>query len=266
MSENTRFFLKFANYLADEARNISSLYFKKKIKIHSKQKKHFDPVTIADVDIQKRINKLIHKQYPKHSIIGEEDSIIQNSNYEWCVDPIDGTQSFIQGVPLWGTLIALSKNGKIILGIADIPSLNERYVGYAKISYKIIRNKKSLLRVRKYSKLSESILNTTSPYLFANKADQKCFEKLSKKVKSTRMGGDCYSYCLLADGLVDIVVESGLKPWDIRALVPIIKNAGGIINSWEGNDVSSGGRIIATTNNNLFSKCQKVLLTKKPSS
>ena len=265
MENNIKLFNLFANHLADEARKISMFYFKKKIKINNKSKKDFDPVTVADIGIQKKINKLIDKQFPSHSILGEEDSIIRNSEYEWCVDPIDGTKSYIQGVPLWGTLISLSKNNEIILGLADIPALDERYVGHSKLSYKVVKNKKTLLQVRSTENLSESILNTTSPYVFANKNDQKSFERLSLKVKSTRLGGDCYSYCLLADGLIDIVVESGLKPWDIRALVPIIKNAGGIINTWESKTVSSGGRIIATTNKELFKKSQKVLKMKKPS-
>ena len=116
---------------------------KEKIKIVSKQDAYFDPVTIADINIQQKLHTLIEKQYPSHSMIGEEESIIKDSEYEWCIDPIDGTKSFIQGVPLWGTLISLSKNNKIILGIADIPALNERYVGYENIAYKII-NKKEL--------------------------------------------------------------------------------------------------------------------------
>tara|TARA_Y100000748_G_scaffold269245_1_gene241259 strand:+ start:1709 stop:2509 length:801 start_codon:yes stop_codon:yes gene_type:complete len=265
MEENIKFLNQFANYLADEAKKISLFYFKKKIKINNKNKKDFDPVTAADIEVQRKINTLINKQFPNHSILGEENSIIKNSEYEWCVDPIDGTKSYIQGVPLWGTLISLSKNNKIILGLADIPALGERYIGHSKLSYKIIKNKKTLLKVRGTKKLSESILNTTSPYVFENKNDQKSFESLSSKVKSTRLGGDCYSYCLLADGLVDIVVESGLKPWDIRALVPIINNAGGIINTWESNTVAGGGRIIAATNMELFKKSQKILKTKKPS-
>ena len=100
--------------------------------------------------------------------------------------------------------------------------------------------------------------------MFANKSDQSSFEKLSKIVKSTRLGGDCYSYCLLADGHVDIVVESGLKPWDIRALEPIIFNSGGFIGTWEGTSVINGGRIIACNNKTLFKKVQKIII-KKPS-
>ena len=259
MSENINFLVRFSNFLADEARTISMKYFKKKIKISSKNKKEFDPVTIADIAIQKKLNKIIENSYPSHSIIGEEESNVKFSDYEWCIDPIDGTKSFIQGIPLWGTLISLAKNGRIILGLADMPALDERYIGYSKIAYKIIKGKKSLIKVNQVSNISDTILNTTSPYIFANKSDQSSFERLNKKVKSTRLGGDCYSYCLLADGYVDAVVESGLRPWDIRALEPIIINAGGVINTWEGESVYQGGRIIACNNKKLFKKIQKIL-------
>ncbi|MDC3163447.1 hypothetical protein OA537_01615 [Pelagibacteraceae bacterium] len=108
------------------------------------------------------------------------------------------------------------------------------------------------------------MLNTTSPYVFANKNDQKVFEKVAKKVKTVRLGGDCYSYCLLADGHVDIVLESGLKPWDIRALEPIIVNAGGKLKTWEGDRIFNGGRIIATASKELFKKTANEI-KKKPS-
>ena len=264
MKEGIHNFVKIGNHIADEARKISLKYFKKKLKIKSKNLEGFDPVTIADINVQKNINKIIKNYFPCHSILGEEESVEKISNYQWCIDPIDGTKSFIQGVPLWGTLISLSRNDKIILGIADIPALDERYIGYSKISYKVIKGKKTNLKTSKVIKLKDSILNTTSPYVFANNQDQKIFESLVKKCKSTRLGGDCYSYCLLADGHVDIVVESGLKPWDIRALEPIIKNAGGELETWEGHKIFHGGRIIATSNNKLAKKVKKVLLKKKP--
>ena len=251
--------------LADEARLISLKYFKKKMKFENKERSGFDPVTVADIKIQKKLNRLILKYFPNHSIIGEEETRIKNSTYEWCIDPIDGTKSFIQGMPLWGTLISLSENSNIILGIVDIPALDERYIGYEKKSYKIINDKKINLKVKNNKDISESILNTTSPYLFANKNDQSSFERLSKKVKLTRLGGDCYSYCLLADGLVDIVVESGLNAWDIRALEPIIMNAGGILKTWDNKNISKGGRIIACANNEIFNRCRTILNKKNPS-
>ena len=264
MSDDLKKFVKFSNELANKARLISLFYFKRKIKIKNKNINGFDPVTIADIKIQKTLNKLILNSYPDHSILGEEESFIKSEKYEWCIDPIDGTKSFIQGVPLWGTLISLSKSGKIILGIADIPALNERYIGYSDVAYKIKDNVKRRLKVKNTKKLSEVILNTTSPYVFANKKDQKSFEALSEKTKSTRLGGDCYSYCLLADGHVDVVVESGLNPWDIRALEPIIINAGGIIRTWNNKEIFNGGRIIACNNESIFKESQKILIKKKP--
>tara|TARA_Y100000816_G_scaffold135420_1_gene95708 strand:+ start:629 stop:1453 length:825 start_codon:yes stop_codon:yes gene_type:complete len=264
MKKDIQKFLDFSNVLADEARLISLKYFKKKILIKNKKRNGFDPVTVADIKIQKKLNQLILEHYADHSIIGEEETYAKESTYEWCIDPIDGTKSFIQGMPLWGTLISLSKNKNIILGLADIPALDERYIGYKKKAYKIINGKKTNLKVKSNKEISESILNTTSPYLFANKNDQSSFERLSKKVKLTRLGGDCYSYCLLADGHIDIVVESGLNPWDIRALEPIIINAGGVLKTWDNKKVFDGGRIIACANNKIFNKCRGILNKKNP--
>ena len=253
-------FLSFGNMLVDESRKISLKYYKKNIDINSKSNSKFDPVTIADLAIQKCINNLIIKKYPNHSIIGEEQSLITDSEYEWCIDPIDGTRSFINGFPMWGTLISLSKNNKIILGIADMPALDERYIGYEKLSYKIINNKKKILKVKKNKQLSKSTLSSTSPYLFDNKKDQASFNKLSKKVNDVHYGGNCYAYCLLADGHIDIIVESGLGPWDIRALVPIVKNAGGIIKTWNNADPKDGGRIIAANEKSTLIQSQSILL------
>ena len=264
MKECIHNFAKVANYIADDTRKISLNYFKKKLSIKSKDKKNFDPVTIADIKVQRKINQIIKKYFPTHSILGEEESVENVSDYQWCIDPIDGTKSFIQGFPIWGTLISLSRKKDIILGIADIPVLDERYIGYSQLSYKIKNGKKTKLKVKDTDKIKDCILNTTSPYVFANKKDQNIFEKVAKKVKTVRLGGDCYSYCLLADGHIDLILESGLMPWDIRALEPIIINAGGILKTWEGNKILNGGRIVAAANNQLFKKVQKILMKRKP--
>ena len=255
---NIREFLHFGNLLADNSRKISLKYFKKKINISSKSMDRFNPVTIADTSVQSYINTSINKKYPDHSIIGEESSLIQDSKYEWCIDPIDGTNSFITGFPTWGTLISLSINEKIVLGIADFPALNERYVGYDKVSYKLVKNRKKILKVKSNS-LSKSILSSTSTYAFKNKNDKNIFEKIAKKIKNIHLGGDCYQYCLLADGYIDIVMESGLNSYDIRALIPIIKNSGGSIATWNEDNPKDGGRIIATSSRKLLSKVQSLI-------
>ena len=257
---NINEFLKFGNKLADNSRKISLSFFKKNINIRSKSKSKFDPVTEADISTQNYINNCIKKKFPTHSIVGEEDSQIKDNKYEWCIDPIDGTRSFITGFPTWGTLISLSKNGKIILGIVDMPALDERYIGYKKISYKIINNKKKILKVKKNKDLSKSILSSTSIYEFKTTKEKKDFNKVSKKVSGVHFGGDCYQYCLLADGHIDLIIETGLNSWDIRALIPIVKNAGGSIKTWENKDPKDGGRIIAASNQSLLNKTRSLLL------
>ena len=152
----------------------------------------------------------------------------------------------------------MSISEKIVLGNADFPALNERYVGYEKISYKLINNRKKILKVRSNS-LSKSILSTTSTYAFKNQSDKNLFEKISKKTKNVHLGGDCYQYCLLADGYLDIVMESGLSSYDIRALIPIIKNSGGSIKTWNGKNPKDGGKIIATSSRQLLSKVRSLI-------
>ena len=257
---NINEFLKFSNKLADNSRRISLNFFKKNLDVQSKSKSKFDPVTEADISAQNYINNCIRKKFPNHSIIGEENSQIKDNEFEWCIDPIDGTRSFITGFPTWGTLISLSKNGKVILGIVDMPALDERYIGYNKISYKITNKRKKILKVKKNKDLSKSILSSTSIYEFKTIKDKKDFNKISKKVSSTHFGGDCYQYCLLADGHIDLIIETGLNSWDIRALIPIVGNAGGAIKTWENKDPKDGGKIIAANNKTLFNKTQSLLL------
>jgi len=257
---NINEFLKFGNKLADNSRKISLSFFKKNIDIRSKSKSKFDPVTEADISTQNYINNCIKKKFPTHSIVGEEDSQIKDNKYEWCIDPIDGTRSFITGFPTWGTLISLSKNDEVILGIVDMPALDERYIGYNNISYKITNNRKKILKVKKNKDLSKSILSSTSIYEFKTTKDKKDFNKVSKKVSGVHFGGDCYQYCLLADGYIDIIIETGLNSWDIRALIPIVSNAGGCIKTWKNIDPKDGGKIIAANNKTLFNKTQSLLL------
>ena len=257
---NINEFLKFGNKLADNSRKISLGFFKKNINIRSKSRSKFDPVTEADISTQNYINNCINKKFPTHSIVGEEDSQIKDNKYEWCIDPIDGTRSFITGFPTWGTLISLSKNDKVILGIVDMPALDERYIGYNNISYKITNNRKKILKVKKNKDLSKSILSSTSIYEFKTTKDKKDFNKVSKKVSGVHFGGDCYQYCLLADGYIDIIIETGLNSWDIRALIPIVSNAGGCIKTWKNIEPKDGGKIIAANNKTLFNKTQSLLL------
>ncbi len=188
---------------------------------------------------------LIRKTFPDHGIIGEEYGDERtDAEYVWALDPIDGTKSFICGLPVWGTLIALTRAGEPVYGMMHQPFTREAFTGDGQAAnYRGPTGKRSL-RVRRCAKLAEAILSTTSPLLM-NAADRKTFGKVEKAVRLSRYGGDCYAYCMLAAGHVDLVIETELKPYDVMPLIPIITGAGGIITSWNGGPAKSGGRVIA---------------------
>lgn len=172
------------------------------------------------------------------------------------LDPIDGTRAFIMGYPLWGVLIGLMDGPDTILGMMDQPFTGERFFATAPHATPKGQPKGAFwtgpggakpkkLRTRPCNKLSEAILGCTTPDMFKSADEAARFQSLSKQVRMTRFGGDCYAYCLLAAGHVDLVVEAGLKAVDIVALIPIIEQAGGVVTDWNGGPATNGGRIIA---------------------
>jgi inositol-phosphate phosphatase/L-galactose 1-phosphate phosphatase/histidinol-phosphatase len=248
--------LAFAHDLADEAGKIIRRYFRHKFAID--EKPDHTPVTIADRAAERAMRRLIKARFPTHGIIGEEYGRAQaEAEYVWVLDPIDGTKSFISGVPLFGTLIALTHRGQPILGVVDQPILRERWVGAA--GRKTTLNGKRI-KTRACASLDRATLFATSPDLFAA-GDATGFERLRRAVKLTRFGADCYAYALLASGFVDLVVEAGLKPHDFCALAPVIAGAGGAMTDWQGKalDFHSDGRVVASGDQALASKAREVL-------
>lgn len=232
---------------ADESGKVILPFFRGEFSVDHKQGKGlFDPVTEADRAAEKAIRDIIFKHYPTHGFIGEEFGTIPGqSRYGWIVDPIDGTRAFISGSPLWGSLIGLTEDGKPLMGMMNQPFTGERFYGGPEGAFFQRGDERRMLEVRQDISLDEALIMTTCPDLFANEDDLARFHALRGKCRMTRYGGDCYSYCLLAMGSVDLVVESGLAPYDIAPLIPIIKGAGGVITSWEGDEAFDGGRIIA---------------------
>ncbi|XP_047327096.1 bifunctional phosphatase IMPL2, chloroplastic [Impatiens glandulifera] len=227
-------FLEVGNELADAAGEVIRKYFRKRVDIMDKEDS--SPVTIADQAAEESMISLIQQHFPSHAIYGEENGWRckeKFAEYVWVLDPIDGTKSFITGKPLFGTLIALLHKGKPIMGIIDQPILKERWIG--------MKGRKTILNgeeisTRTCSKLSQAYLYTTSPHLFSGEAVV-AFERVRNKVKVPLYGCDCYAYALLASGFVDLVIESGLKPYDFLALIPVIEGAGGIISDWSGKEL-----------------------------
>lgn len=205
------------------------------------------------------MRKLISTHFPRHGIVGEEfGNERADAEYVWVLDPIDGTKSFIGGFPVWGTLIALLHNGVPAFGMMHQPYIRERFSGDNGAARYRGPNGERQLAVRRCPSLSEATLYTTSPLLM-NEAQRESFGSVERQVRLSRYGGDCYAYCMLAAGHVDLVIESGLKSYDIAALVPIITGAGGIVTTWDGKPAHNGGNIIAAGDPHVHEAAMKLL-------
>ncbi len=248
--------LSLANSAADEAAAISLSYFRQDIAVENKASAGlFDPVTQADKKIEQLIREKVADRFPAHGFYGEEgDNAMQRDTHIWVVDPIDGTRAFITGMPAWGTLLALFDGQDVVLGLLDQPFLGERYVGVAGESYLVNHKGKQALSTRGTTLVESAVLHCTTPEMFSDPKQLAQFNKLTNEVAMTRYGGDCYSYALLAMGLVDAVIESDLKPYDIQALIPIVTGAGGVVSDWHGGSAVAGGAVVASANADLHER------------
>ena len=239
-------FSAFVNELASVSGEIILPFFRTALSVEDKGRNgSFDPVTAADHAAETAMRTLIRRTFPDHGIIGEEYGRERpDAEYVWVLDPIDGTKSFISGMPAWGTLIALLRSGEPVFGIMNQPFIRERFSGDGRrASYRGPAGERDL-RVRTCADLARAVLFTTSPLLM-NESDRETFGRVEKAVRLSRYGGDCYAYCMLAAGHVDLVIETGLKPYDVLPLMPIIVGAGGVVTTWDGGAANAGGRIIA---------------------
>ena len=234
--------IQLAHALADAAGAVIRPYFRQAVAVIDKE--DASPVTVADREAEAAMRRLIAERFPEHGIIGEEyGSDRADAEFVWVLDPIDGTKSFISGVPLFGTLIALLHQGRPVLGIINQPISGERWLG--------VEGAPTLwngaeIRTRFCAGVEVATVFTTSPDMFQG-ADAESFARVRAAAKLVRYGGDCYAYGLCALGFVDAVVEAQLKPYDYCALVPIIAGAGGVITDWRGQrpGLESDGRILA---------------------
>ncbi|MGS0625766.1 inositol monophosphatase family protein [Ralstonia sp. VS2407] len=245
---------EFAQSLADLARRIAERYFRTSLRVSVKSDR--SPVTQADQEIEQEIRQAISQRYPQHAFFGEESGGIMQDAATWVVDPVDGTKSFICGVPLFGSLIAFLIDRRPILGVLEMPALKERWVGH---SGRTLFNGRQV-RVSDCKLLMEARLFATSPDMFAGPfAD--AFADVSSRVAMRRFGTDCYAYGLLASGHCDLVIEAGLKPYDVMALIPVIENAGGVVTDWSGRaiDTEFSGHIIAAASRELHEEALRCL-------
>ena len=179
------------------------------------------------------------------------------------LDPIDGTKSFISGMPAWGTLIALTRFGEPVFGVMNQPFTRERFSGDGGAAQLPRSGRRARPARAALRELVGGGLFTTSPLLM-NSADRTTFGKVEEAVRLSRYGGDCYAYCMLAAGHVDLVIETELKPYDVLPLVPIIAGAGGVITTWENGPPYDGGRIVAAGDKRVHAAALELLKDQAP--
>jgi myo-inositol-1(or 4)-monophosphatase len=216
----------FFHVLCDAAAEQTLPLFRSELGVSNKLDEDFDPVTEADRQAEMAIRTLIERRFPDHGIVGEEfGRVREDAVHQWIIDPIDGTRAFISGLPVWGTLVGLYENGIPVAGVMDQPFTRERYISTGGHSTLIVGGSDTTkLQSSSVQELSQATLMTTSPHLLTG-VEEKTYFEVEKSVKLFRYGCDCYAYCLLAAGQIDLVIEVGLNIYDIAALIPIIEGA-----------------------------------------
>jgi histidinol phosphatase-like enzyme (inositol monophosphatase family) len=201
------------------------------------------PVTAADRGAEKLMRRMIRHRFPDHGVIGEEfGSERDDAEWVWVLDPIDGTKSFITAVPLWGTLIALLHRGQPVLGCIHQPILGQLMLGDGMTT----TLNGAAVRCRPTQRIEEATLLTSDPLNAAKYQDGARYDALARRAKLVRTWGDCYGYLLVAAGWADVCLDPIMNPWDIAALVPIIRGAGGVITDWRGGEAYPADSTIAS--------------------
>jgi len=244
--------IAFAEDLAAVARAETLHRWAETVAAENKGGSGYDPVTDADREAERAMRALIHSRFPDHGVTGEEwpDEPAEGP-FSWSLDPVDGTRSFICRLPTWVTLAALIENGRPVLGLIDAPCLDELYLGSGEDAWLISKGGRTQIQTSGCIDLGEARLSTTDPFLFEGDASQS-FDRLRRSVRTTRYGHDGYAYARLAAGSIDLVIESGLKPHDYNALIPVMRAAGGTIGDWRGGDDFARGRVIAAASRELY--------------
>jgi histidinol-phosphatase len=234
--------------------------FRTAMSVDNKQARGFDPVTEADRRAEQVVRNLITSHFPDHGIIGEEwDDKQTDSPFRWIIDPIDGTRAFICGIPLWGTLIGLTVDGRAVAGLMSQPFTGETFIALPGEAYAARTGHYAALSTSGTTSLAAAKLMTTTPQLFREGSLRAAYDALERAVLLPRYGADCYAYCLLAAGHIDLVVEPGLKVVDIAPLVPIIREAGGVVTKFDGGPAEEGGDVVAAATPQLHAAALEVL-------
>ncbi|MCY4461303.1 MAG: inositol monophosphatase family protein [Albidovulum sp.] len=238
--------------LADAARTSILPFFRQEsLTVDNKAEASWDPVTEADRQAEKSMRAILSNRRPDDGILGEEfEPVPSASGLTWVLDPIDGTRGFLCGAPTWGVLIAVSSESGPIFGIVDQPYIGERFAGgFGKCWMEGPLGRRDL-RARSGKCLEQATLATTYPAI-GTEAECLAFRRLADRALLVRYGLDCYAYALLAAGQIDLIVEAGLKPFDVHAPIALVRAAGGIVTDWKGREAHGGGRLVAAATESL---------------
>ena len=235
-----------ARALADQARAITLAHFRQPLAVE--QKADATPVTQADRAVEAMMRAAVAARFPDHGFIGEEEGADRpQASHVWVVDPIDGTKKFITGNPLFGTLIALLRDGRPVLGMIDVPARDERWFGAKGLGARHeSAGHSQAARCRPCADIAAAALYSTAPAMFQG-PDADAFQRLAEAVNFPLWGGECYAYGLLASGHADIVIEADMALYDYMSHIAIVEEAGGVITDWQGGALSLGSdhRVIA---------------------
>ncbi|MBU1304809.1 MAG: histidinol-phosphatase [Alphaproteobacteria bacterium] len=228
--------------------------FRSGLDVDNKLDKGFDPVTEADRGAETAIRAVIAEAFPDHAIIGEEWGASGESDFSWIIDPVDGTRAFISGAPVWGTLIGFAHKGVAIAGIMSQPFIGETFLAVPGRATYRRGDVTTPIRTSGQTELAPARVFTTTPRLFNTPEIEAKWHAIEAATRLQRFGMDCYGYALLAAGHADLVIEPYLNTYDIAALVPIIREAGGAIACWDGSEPTGGGNVVAAATPELLEK------------
>ena len=253
--------LVFAQQAMQGAGAVALRYFRQPLEVENKLAEgNFDPVTCADRAVEAFLREELGRRFPDFGVIGEEDGVTPGtSDINWVIDPIDGTKAFISGFPTWGILLGLQQGDQVLVGLMHQPVTGELFYGSAAGAFLQHNGATIAIQTRQSTHLEEALLYCTHESMFANEDNLARFRQVAAQARLQRFGGDCYSYCMLALGQIDLVIEDTLQPYDIVPLIPIIEAAGGVITDVQGNSPVTGGFVVAAANKQLYEEVMALL-------
>jgi histidinol phosphatase-like enzyme (inositol monophosphatase family) len=250
----------FATALARASAEAILPYFRRNIDVDVKESVVWDPVTEGDRAGERVIRQMIEERYPDHGIHGEEYGVKEGrSPFTWVLDPVDGTRSFICGMPTWATLIGLNFEDRPVVGLMNQPVVGDMFYGNPDGAWNDYRGTVTPIRTRTGVALGQARAGTTSPELYRSERDAAAFQRFKTKVQLLRYGGDAYFFAVVAAGHLDIALDANMQAYDIAPLLPIVSGAGGVYAEWTGGNAARGGNVITAGSQALLDEALSVL-------